>query len=67
MCFKEAHDFSRREYYKDREKTLHNLKLASNYIGNYWNEARYYPAFLVTPEFSEVKEDPEFLKVLGRN
>lgn len=51
---------------KDREKTLHNLKLASNYIGNYWNEARYYPAFLETPEFSEVKEDPEFLKVFGK-
>lgn len=51
---------------KDREKTLHNLKLASNYIGNYWNEARYYPAFLETPEFSEVKEEPEFLKVFGK-
>ncbi len=51
---------------KDREKTLHNLKLASNYIGNYWNEARYYPAFLETPEFSDVKDDPEFLKVFGK-
>lgn len=51
---------------KDREKTLHNLKLASNYIGNYWNEARYYPAFLETPEFEDVKDDKEFLNVLGQ-
>ena len=51
---------------KDREKTLHNLKLASNYIGNYWNEARYYPAFIETPEFADVRDDKEFLKVLGQ-
>ena len=51
---------------KDREKTLHNLKLASDYILNYWNEDRYYPAFLETPEFSDVWDDPEFLKVLGK-
>ena len=51
---------------KDREKTLHNLKLASDYILNYWNEDRYYPAFLETPEFSDVKDDPEFLSVLGQ-
>ncbi len=51
---------------KDREKTLQNLKLASDYILNYWNEDRYYPAFLETPEFSDVWDDPEFLKVLGK-
>ncbi len=51
---------------KDREKTLHNLKLASDYILNYWNENRYYPAFIETPEFADVKDDPEFLKVLGQ-
>ncbi len=51
---------------KDREKTLHNLKLASDYILNYWNEDRYYPAFLETPEFSDVWEDQEFLSVLGK-
>ena len=51
---------------KDREKTLHNLKLASDYVLNYWNQDRYYPAFLETPEFSDVKDDKEFLKVLGQ-
>ena len=50
---------------KDREKTLHNLKLASDYILDYWNEDRYYPAFLERPEFSDVWDDPEFLKVFG--
>ena len=50
---------------KDREKTLHNLKLASDYVLNYWNQDRYYPAFLETPEFADVKDDEEFLKVLG--
>ena len=51
---------------KDREKTLHNLKLASDYVLNYWNQDRYYPAFIETPEFSDVRDDPEFLKVLGK-
>lgn len=51
---------------KDREKTLHYLKNASDYVLNYWNQDRYYPAFLETPEFADVKEDPEFLKVLGQ-
>lgn len=50
---------------KDREKTLHNLKLASDYVLNYWNQDRYYPAFIETPEFADVKDDEEFLKVLG--
>lgn len=51
---------------KDREKTLHYLKLASDYVLNYWNQDRYYPAFLETPEFADVKDDKEFLKVLGQ-
>ena len=51
---------------KDREKTLHNLKLASDYVLNYWNQDRYYPAFIETPEFSDVRDDPEFLRVLGK-
>ena len=51
---------------KDREKTLHNLKLASNKILNYWNQNRAYPAFLETPEFSDVWDDQEFLRVLGQ-
>ena len=51
---------------KDREKTLHYLKLASDYVLNYWNQDRYYPAFLETPEFADVREDPEFLNVLGQ-
>ena len=50
---------------KDREKTLHNLKLASDYVLNYWNQDRYYPAFIETPEFVDVKDDKEFLRVLG--
>ena len=50
---------------KDREKTLHNLKLASDYVLNYWNQDRYYPAFIETPEFADVKDDKEFLRVLG--
>lgn len=51
---------------KDREKTLHYLKLASDYVLNYWNQDRYYPAFIETPEFADVQDDKEFLKVLGQ-
>ena len=52
---------------KDREKTLHHLKIAQNYyVVNWYNRDTYYPTFLETPEFSDVKEDPEFLKVLGQ-
>ena len=51
---------------KDREKTLHHLKLASDYVLNYWNQDRYYPAFLETQEFSDVWDDKEFLNVLGK-
>ena len=51
---------------QDREKTLHHLKIAQDYyVVNPYNRDTYYSAFLETPEFSDVKEDPEFLKVLG--
>ena len=53
---------------KNREKTLHYLKVAQDYYrvspNNYQDS--YYPSFLETPEFSDVKDDPEFLKVLGQ-
>ncbi len=52
---------------KDREKTLNYLKIAQEKhvttTLNYLNT--FYQAFLETPEFSDVKDDPEFLKVLG--
>ena len=53
---------------KDREKTLHHLKIAQDdYIVDSYNyQDSYYPTFLETPEFSDVKDDPEFLKVLGQ-
>ena len=52
---------------KDREKTLHHLKVAQDdYIVSSYNYDSYYPSFLETPEFSDVKDDPEFLKVLGQ-
>ena len=52
---------------KDREKTLHHLKVAQDYyVVNSYNQDTYYPTFLETPEFSDVKDDPEFLKVLGQ-
>ena len=53
---------------KDREKTLHHLKTAQDcYVVDSYNyRDSYYPSFLGTPEFSDVKDDPEFLKVLGQ-
>ncbi len=51
---------------KDREKTLHHLKTAQNFMLNPLNRDMYYQTFLETPEFSDVKEDSEFLKVLGQ-
>ena len=53
---------------KNREKTLHHLKVAQNeYVVTSYNYLDgYYSSFLETPEFSDVKEDPEFLKVLGQ-
>ena len=53
---------------KDREKTLHHLKVAQDeYVVTSYNYLdSYYSSFLETPEFSDVKDDPEFLKVLGQ-
>ncbi len=52
---------------KDREKTLHHLKVAQDYyVRNPYNQDTYYPNFLETPEFSDVKDDEEFLKVIGQ-
>ena len=52
---------------RDREKTLHHLKSAEDYyVLSSYNQDTYYPTFLETPEFSDVKDDPEFLKVLGQ-
>ena len=53
---------------KDREKTLEYLKIAQDKFVvttlNYPDS--FYPTFLETPEFSDVKDDPEFLKVFGK-
>ena len=53
---------------KDRETTLHHLKIAqdSYVLSSYNHQDTYYPTFLETREFSDVKKDPEFLKVLGQ-
>ena len=53
---------------KNREKTLHHLKVAQDdyAVTSYNYMDSYYSSFLETPEFSDVKEDPEFLKVLGQ-
>ncbi len=55
---------------KDREKTLHHLKVAQDYYvlnsSSYNYQDTYYPTFLETSEFSDVKDDSEFLKVLGQ-
>jgi RNA polymerase sigma factor (sigma-70 family) len=53
---------------KDREKTLHHLKVAQDYyvVNSYNYLDTYYPTFLETAEFSDVKDDEEFLKVLGQ-
>ena len=53
---------------QDREKTLHHLKVAQDYyvLSSYNHQDTYYPTFLETPEFLDVKDDPEFLKVLGQ-
>ena len=52
---------------KNREKTLHHLKAAQDdYAVSHYNYMdSYYSSFLETPEFSDVTEDPEFLKVFG--
>ena len=52
---------------RDREKTLHHLKFANDIVLAAWNRGKYYQSFLGTPEFADVKDDPEFLKALGQN
>ena len=53
---------------KNREKTLHHLKVAqADYaVSSYNYMDSYYSSFLETPEFSDIKDDPEFLKVFGQ-
>ena len=53
---------------KNREKTLHYLKIAEDsYMTSSYNYMdSYYSSFLETPEFSDVKDDPEFLQVFGK-
>ncbi|RKU37830.1 hypothetical protein C6496_09295 [Candidatus Poribacteria bacterium] len=51
---------------KNREKTLHHLKVAHDSVLTSWYGGTYYETFLGTPEFSDVKDDPEFLKALGQ-
>ncbi len=53
---------------KDREKTLHYLTIAQGKyaVASYNYQDSYYPSFLEASEFSDVWDDPEFLKVLGK-
>ena len=53
---------------KDREKTLHHLKTAEEdyAITSYNFRDSYYSSFVNTHEFSDVKDDPEFLKIFGK-
>ncbi len=50
---------------KDREKTLHHLKIAEkSYIVSSYNfRDSYYSYFVNTYEFSDIKDDPEFLSI----
>lgn len=52
---------------KNRENTLHYLKMAEDFYktSSYNYLDSYYTSFLETPEFSDVKDDPEFLQVFG--
>ena len=51
---------------KDREKTLHHLKTAQNFMLNPLNRDMFHQTFLETPEFSDVKDDETFLRALGQ-
>ena len=51
---------------RDRQKTLHHLKTAQDFTLNSLNRDMYYPTFLETPEFSDVRNDKEFLRALGQ-
>ncbi|MBM7619344.1 tetratricopeptide (TPR) repeat protein [Bacillus tianshenii] len=51
---------------KDREETLHHLRMAENKItGNGGLRSRYIHMFLEQPEFIDVREDEEFLSVFN--
>ena len=51
---------------KNREATLHHLKIAQDIVLNSLNRNMYHQTFLETPEFLDAKDDKEFLKVLGQ-
>ena len=51
---------------RDRQKTLHHLKTAQDFTLNPLNRDMYYPTFLETPEFLDVRNDKEFLRALGQ-
>ncbi len=53
---------------KNREKTLNYLKIGQDkHVVNTLNYVNsYYQTFLEMPEFSDVKDDPEFLNVFGQ-
>ena len=51
---------------KDREKTLHHLKTAQDSMLNPLNRDMFHQTFLETSEFSDVKDDREFLEALGQ-
>lgn len=51
---------------RDRQKTLHHLKTAQDFTLNPLNRDMYYQTFLETPEFSDVRNDKEFLRALGQ-
>lgn len=53
---------------KDREKTLHHLKNAENdyAVASYNFRDSYFSSFVNTYEFSEIKDDPEFLDVFTK-
>jgi RNA polymerase sigma factor (sigma-70 family) len=51
---------------KDRQKTLYHLRMAQNKTADNPNRGYQHQFFLETPEFSDVKDDKEFLEALGR-
>lgn len=53
---------------RDREKTLHHLKIAEEdyAVSSYNFRDSYYSSFVNTQEFSDVIDDPEFLAIFGK-
>lgn len=53
---------------KDREKTLHYLKIAERdyAVASYNYRDSYYSYFVNNPVFSDVKDDPEFLDIFSK-